>query len=152
MHFSPVLIDTELKRITGPEGAELNDEHMTIKVATAIDEITASYSIDEHQIEMTLKIPSNWPLQAIEAKDFKRAAIPENHWSTWIRGVQQIIRSQVRCSDLLQATGLTTSCVERKHCGWADSVQEECRWVLRGRGGVCYLLFVSACTHLTAGC
>lgn len=126
MHFSPVLIDTELKRVTGPEGAELNDDHMAIKVATAVDEITASYSIDEHQIEMTLKIPLDWPLHVIEAKDFKRVAIQEKRWRAWILGVQQITWSQVRCSVLFQATGLIALRVERKHRGWADPVQEEC--------------------------
>jgi len=60
-HFSPILVKTELDRVKGPEGAELNDEHMTVKVASTANEVTASYSIDEHQIEMTLKIPSTGP-------------------------------------------------------------------------------------------
>lgn len=94
-HFSPVLVEAELARVKGPEGAELNDDNMTIKVSNAASEVTASYSIDEHQIEMTLKIPVDWPLHSIEAKDFKKVAIKEARWRSWILGVQQITWSQV---------------------------------------------------------
>jgi len=94
-HFSPVLVKTELDRVKGPEAAELlDDEHMAIKVATAVNEVTTSYSIDEQQIELTLKIPADWPLHAIEVKDSKNTAIKEDKWRTWVLGVQQITWSQ----------------------------------------------------------
>lgn len=94
-HFSPVLVKTELDRVKGPEAAELlDDEHMTIKVATAVNEVTASYTIDEQQIEVTLRIPVDWPLHAIEVKDSEKTAIKKDKWRTWVLGIQQITWSQ----------------------------------------------------------
>jgi hypothetical protein len=96
-YFSPVLVQEQLARVKGPEGAALDDEQMTIKVSTVLNEITASYSVDDNQFGMTLKVPLDWPLHSIEAKDAvkKGAAIKEDRWRSWILGVQQIMWSQV---------------------------------------------------------
>lgn len=95
-HFSPVIINTELTSIKSPEGLEeLNAENLTVKVASAVNEVTAAYNVDEHQLELTLKIPSDWPLQRVTVKDSKRIGVPENRWRGWLLGVQQIVWSQV---------------------------------------------------------
>jgi hypothetical protein len=72
------------------------DENLTIKVANAVNEVVASYLVDEHQLEIKLKIPSDWPLHKIEIKDLKRVGVDENRWRAWILAVQQIIWSHVR--------------------------------------------------------
>ena len=95
MHFSPVIIDTELAHIKSPEGLEeLNAENLVVKVASAVNEVTVAYNVDEHQLELTLKIPNDWPLQRVTIKDSKRIAVPENRWRGWLLGVQQIVWSQ----------------------------------------------------------
>ncbi|KAH9041508.1 hypothetical protein EDB83DRAFT_2409286 [Lactarius deliciosus] len=94
-HFSPVIIDTELAHLKSPEGLEeLNAENLTVKVASAVNEVTAAYNVDEHQLELTLKIPSDWPLQRVTVKDSKRIGVAENRWRGWLLGVQQIVWSQ----------------------------------------------------------
>ncbi|KAH9959432.1 hypothetical protein BC827DRAFT_504162 [Russula dissimulans] len=94
-HFSPVIISTELTHIKSPEGLEeLNAENFTVKVASAVNEVTAAYNIDEHQLELTLKIPNDWPLQRIVVKDSKIIGVPENRWRSWLLVVQQIVWSQ----------------------------------------------------------
>ena len=94
-HFSPVIINTELGRIKSPEGLEeLNAENLTVKVASAVNEVTAGYNVDEHQLEITLKIPNDWPLQRVTVKDSKRIGVPEGRWRGWLLGVQQIVWSQ----------------------------------------------------------
>ncbi len=94
-HFSPVIINTELAHIKSPEGLEeLDAENLTVKVASAVNEVTVAYTVDEHQLELTLKIPSDWPLQRVTIKDSKRIAVPENRWRGWLLGVQQIVWSQ----------------------------------------------------------
>ena len=96
-HFSPVIIDTELAHIRSPEGLEeLSAENLTVKVASAVNEVTAAYNVDEHQLELTLKIPSDWPLQRVTVKDSKRIGVTESRWRGWLLGVQQIVWSQVR--------------------------------------------------------
>jgi len=94
-HFSPVIIDTELAHLKSPEGLEeLSAENLTVKVASAVNEVTAAYNVDEHQLELTLKIPSDWPLQRVTVKDSKRIGVTESRWRGWLLGVQQIVWSQ----------------------------------------------------------
>ncbi|KAI0273234.1 hypothetical protein BGY98DRAFT_998534 [Russula aff. rugulosa BPL654] len=94
-HFSPVIINTELSRIKSPEGLEeLSAENLTVKVASAVNEVTAAYNVDEHQLEITLKIPNDWPLQRVTVKDSKRIGVSEGRWRGWLLGVQQIVWSQ----------------------------------------------------------
>src|ERR1700737_1575125 len=72
-YFSPVIIRTELAHVKSPEtAAELTNDNMTIKVAQSVNEVTASYLVDEHQLEITLKMPNDWPLHNIEIKDSKK--------------------------------------------------------------------------------
>ncbi|KAJ7484301.1 hypothetical protein FB451DRAFT_1554863 [Mycena latifolia] len=95
LHFSPVLIRAELAHVKSPETtAELVDENLTIKVATAVNEVVASYLVDEHQLEIKLKIPSDWPLHKIEVKDVQRVGVEETRWRAWILAVQQTLWSQ----------------------------------------------------------
>jgi hypothetical protein len=96
-HFSPVIIDAELAHLRSPEGLEeLSAENLTVKVASAVNEVTAAYNVDDHQLELTLKIPSDWPLQRVTVKDSKRIGVTESRWRGWLLGVQQIVWSQVR--------------------------------------------------------
>lgn len=100
-HFSPVIIRAELAHVKSPASqAELVDENLSIKVASAVNEVVASYLVDEHQLEIKLRIPSDWPLHKIEVRDLKRVGVDENRWRAWILAVQQIIWSHVRLFSL----------------------------------------------------
>ncbi|KAF9447824.1 hypothetical protein P691DRAFT_670660 [Macrolepiota fuliginosa MF-IS2] len=92
-YFSPVIIDVELAHVKGPAGQDLTDENMSVKVAPAVNEVLASYLVDDHQLEIKLKIPSDWPLHKIEVKDVKRVGVDENRWRAWILAVQHKIWS-----------------------------------------------------------
>lgn len=94
-HFSPIIIEAELAHVKGPAGQELADDSLSVKVAAAVNEVQASYLVDEHQLEIKLKIPSDWPLHKIEVKDLKRVGVDENRWRAWILAVQQTIWSHV---------------------------------------------------------
>ncbi|KAG6811117.1 hypothetical protein H0H92_008917 [Tricholoma furcatifolium] len=92
--FSPVIIHTELAHVKNPESISLLvDENFSVKVASSVNEVIASYSVDEHQLEIKLKIPTDWPLHKIEIKDLKRVGVDENRWRAWILAIQQIIWS-----------------------------------------------------------
>lgn len=95
-HFSPLIIRLELDRVKTPSVLEeLETENLKIKVLTVVNEITASYSVDEQQLEIKLKIPVDWPLHKIEIRDVKKVGVDENRWRAWVFGVQQIIWTQV---------------------------------------------------------
>ncbi|KAK0229492.1 hypothetical protein EDD85DRAFT_130041 [Armillaria nabsnona] len=122
-HFSPVIIRTELVHVKSSEPAtELEDDTFKIKVAPNINEVVASYLVDEHQLEVKIKIPTDWPLHKIEVKDIKRVGVDEKHWRAWMLGVQQTISA--KWAD----------------CRWFGLIQEERHPALRRTSRVCYLL------------
>lgn len=94
-HFSPVIIEVELAHVKGPTGQELTDDSMTVKVAAAVNEVIASYLVDDHQLEIKLKIPQDWPLHKIEVQEIKRVGVDKDRWRAWILAVQQTIWSHV---------------------------------------------------------
>jgi hypothetical protein len=98
-YFSPVLIKTELEHVkTSAASGELVDEKMSVKVVStsgAGGEVMASYLVDEHQLEIRIRIPSDWPLHRVEVKDVKRVGVDENRWRAWVLGVQQTIWAHV---------------------------------------------------------
>jgi hypothetical protein len=95
-YFSPVLIRAELDHVQSHAATDgLADDSMSIKVANAVSEVAAAYSVDEHQLEIKLRIPSDWPLHKIEVKDVKRVGVDENRWRAWVLGVQQTIWAHV---------------------------------------------------------
>lgn len=83
-HFSPVLLDAALALVPG---ADLASDDLTIKIAKATHEVTASYMVDEHQLELTLRLPADWPLHGIEVRDEKRVGVQEERWRAWVLGV-----------------------------------------------------------------
>ncbi|KAF9556293.1 hypothetical protein CPC08DRAFT_820566 [Agrocybe pediades] len=93
-HFSPVLIRAELEHVRAHSTKDgLADDNLSIKVAPAVNEVVAAYSVDEHQLEIRLKVPGDWPLHKIEVRDVKRVGVDENRWRAWVLGVQQTIWS-----------------------------------------------------------
>ena len=95
-HFSPVIIQAELAQAKSAEAtSELVDENFTIKVTLSSNEVAAAYAVDDHQLEIRLKIPADWPLHKIEVKDVKRVGVDEHRWRAWILAVQQSIWAHV---------------------------------------------------------
>ncbi|PPQ64462.1 hypothetical protein CVT24_008472 [Panaeolus cyanescens] len=97
-HLSPVLIRSELDHVranlTAKDGGEsLTNENMVVKVTGpgVVNEVSAAYNVDEHSLEIRLRIPNDWPLHRIEVKDMKRVGVDENRWRAWLLGVQQVI-------------------------------------------------------------
>jgi E3 ubiquitin-protein ligase listerin len=88
-YFSPVIIRTELASVKSPEAiAELADDALTIKVNT-LNEITASYLVDEHQLEIALKMPPDWPLHMVDVVDVKKVGVTDNIWRAWLLGIRK---------------------------------------------------------------
>ncbi|EKM56485.1 uncharacterized protein PHACADRAFT_92839 [Phanerochaete carnosa HHB-10118-sp] len=92
-HFSPAIIRAELAQIRDPVAAAelLADEHLKVRVASSVHEVTASYAVDEYELELRLRLPSDWPLHAVEVTDAARVGVTEDRWRSWVLGVQQIL-------------------------------------------------------------
>ena len=106
-HFSPVIIRAELEHVRthsvseGSGTPSIVDENMSVKVAQAINEVVAAYSVDEHQLEIKFKIPFDWPLHRVEVKDVKMVGVEEKKWRAWVLGVQQTLYAHVSLSDVI---------------------------------------------------
>lgn len=90
-YFSSVLIDAELERVIS---TRLGDK-MDVKVVSVHREVNTTYTIDEDQIKMSLKIPPDWPLHVIEVRGVKKVGVKEARWKSWISGVRQVVLTQV---------------------------------------------------------
>lgn len=101
-HFSPVIINAELSQLrdAAAAGADLTDENMSVKVAGAVNEVSAAYTIDEYTLELKLRLPADWPLRPAEVADAPPAGVKEDRWKAWVLGVQQILTFRVRSSSL----------------------------------------------------
>ena len=133
-HFSPVIIRAELEHVrahsasTGSTTSSIVDENMSVKVAQAINEVVAAYSVDEHQLEIKLKIPEDWPLHNVEVKDVKMVGVDEKRSRAWVMGVQQTIYAHVSLSDDFFSFERKTRCcnLEWSNRRWVKPVQEKC--------------------------
>lgn len=95
-HFSPAIIRAELAQAKDPVvAAELADENLKIKVASTVHEVTASYTVDEYELELRIRLPSDWPLHAVEVTDTAHVGVSEDRWRSWVLGVQQILTFRV---------------------------------------------------------
>lgn len=91
-HFSPTLISQELAqfRSSAASASEaLADDTFTLKVAPSVNEITATYAVDEQEaFEVAVRLPNEYPLRAAEVKDVRGVAGMENRRRAWLFGVQ----------------------------------------------------------------
>jgi len=91
-YFSSVLVDAELERVIS---TRFGDEKMDVKVIPVHREVNTTYTIDESEIKMSLKIPADWPLHVIEVRGVKKVGVKEDRWKSWISGVRQVVLTQV---------------------------------------------------------
>lgn len=127
--------------------SESDENQLTVKVASgAVNEVTASYLVDEQQLEIRLRIPGDWPLHRIEIRDTKKVGVDDNRWRAWILGVQQTIWAQVQCPVkffLRLVANRSDSFLEWTNPRWSGFVQEERGGAFPGSSRVCDMLFVS---------
>ncbi|GAC73853.1 predicted E3 ubiquitin ligase [Moesziomyces antarcticus T-34] len=93
-HCSPVIANRELSHLREPEAlAKLQDEALSIKILST-NEVIATYVVDEHPMEIGVKIPADFPLHGVEIRDIQRVGITEAKWRSWLLAVQQLITGQ----------------------------------------------------------
>jgi hypothetical protein len=92
-YFSPGIIKAELAQVHA--SSELSTtENLTVKVSPASGEVAASYMVDEQPLELSIRMPSDWPLHRLEVRDTKMVGVSEDKWRAWVLGVQQIVWQQ----------------------------------------------------------
>ncbi|CUS23917.1 LAQU0S12e02938g1_1 [Lachancea quebecensis] len=92
MHVSKLLIRQELKEVSEKvKKLTSQDDSLSIRLNSATNEIKAGYLVDEQKLEISLKIPSNYPLSNIQIQGNSRVGINEQKWKSWILSAQRVI-------------------------------------------------------------
>ncbi|KAF9818038.1 hypothetical protein IEO21_02999 [Rhodonia placenta] len=91
-HFSPAIVRSVLATLRDPGAApDLADENFSVRVAGAVGEVTAAYLLDDHKLELVVRLPQDYPLHGFEVRDRKPVGVAEERWRAWVLGVQQIL-------------------------------------------------------------
>ncbi|KAG1741443.1 uncharacterized protein EDB91DRAFT_1130453 [Suillus paluster] len=95
-YFSPGIIRAELAqvRLADPSSELHTTENLTVKVSPSAGEVTASYTVDDQVLELSLRLPNDWPLHRLDIRDTKMVGVSEDRWRAWVLGVQQIVWQQ----------------------------------------------------------
>ncbi|ORE16950.1 hypothetical protein BCV71DRAFT_265228 [Rhizopus microsporus] len=98
-HFSQPLINYELELLNRPDiksQLEENEENeFTIKTLKAASEVTAKYVVDEQDMQIAIKLPSNYPLRQIEVEGVQKVGVNDKQWRGWMFAITAVIGSQV---------------------------------------------------------
>lgn len=90
--ISPILIKNEFDDINKKmDRLTSNDDALTIKSNSITNEVKASYLIDEQKLEISFKLPKNYPLTNIQVSGVSRVGISEQKWKQWIMSTQHVI-------------------------------------------------------------
>jgi hypothetical protein len=96
-NFAPYVISHELSTLREPAAlADLQDDSLTVKILPAVNEVTASYIVDEQAMEIAVRLPAEYPLKPVEVKDVRRVGVDERKWKAWLLAVQQVVTNRVR--------------------------------------------------------
>lgn len=88
---TPLLAERELSHLRDPSAlARLQDESMTVRVMSS-NEVVATYTVDEHPMEIGVRLPPDYPLHGVEIRDIKRVGVSEAQWRAWLLSVQQLL-------------------------------------------------------------
>lgn len=90
--ISPILIKQELEDVSSKmDSLTSKDDALTIKINKVTNEVKASYLIDEQKLELSFRLPSNYPLTNVQVIGVSRVGISEQKWKQWIMSTQRVI-------------------------------------------------------------
>jgi len=94
-YFSPLVIADALDAVekwAANQDPPSGDEHeLTVKVSRTTRDLYVGYPVDEVEASMTIRLPSNFPLDNVTASTVHRAAASEKKWNCWLLTTQGII-------------------------------------------------------------
>jgi hypothetical protein len=97
-YFSQPIINDELELVNRPDiksQLEENEENeFTIKTLKAASEVTAKYVVDEQDMQIAIKLPSNYPLRQIEVEGVQKVGVNDKQWRGWMFSITAVIGSQ----------------------------------------------------------
>ncbi|KAG2223860.1 hypothetical protein INT45_012733, partial [Circinella minor] len=96
-NFSAMLINSELDLLARDDIKSLlqdNDNDFTVKALRAASEVSATYRVDEQNMQIAIKLPSNFPLRQIDVEGVQKVGVSDKQWRGWMFSVAAVIGSQ----------------------------------------------------------
>lgn len=91
-NISPILINKAMDQVENDiDKLVSQDNNLSIKLNRITNEIKARYIIDEQKLEISFKLPENYPLNNIQVIGVSRVGISEMKWKQWIMSTQHVI-------------------------------------------------------------
>ncbi|GAV29644.1 hypothetical protein PMKS-003145 [Pichia membranifaciens] len=90
--ISPELINDILSTLSDKNALE--DPEFKININRKTNEIKCHYNIDEQKMEISILLPSNFPLSQITVNGISRVGVDEKKWKSWIMSAQYVINFQ----------------------------------------------------------
>ncbi|KAI0477955.1 hypothetical protein F4859DRAFT_43090 [Xylaria cf. heliscus] len=94
-YFSPIIISETLDDVVEwneSQNAPADDEkELIVKVSRAAREVIAGYEVDDLQASIAIRIPPEFPLEAVTVVGTNRVAVDERKWKSWILTTQGVI-------------------------------------------------------------
>jgi hypothetical protein len=99
-YFSPIIISETLDDVEkwndGQEAPADDEKELVVKVGRAAREVIAGYEVDELNASISIRIPAEFPLEAVTVIGMNRVAVNERKWQSWIMTTQGVITFSVR--------------------------------------------------------
>ncbi|CAO3592382.1 unnamed protein product [Absidia cylindrospora] len=96
-HFSGLLISHEMEMMNRPDikqQLEENDNEFSVRTLKANNEVHATYHVDEEAMQISIKLPSNFPLQQISVEGIQKFGVKDKQWRGWMFAIAAVIGSQ----------------------------------------------------------
>ena len=93
-----MLINSELNLLARDDIKSLlqdTDNDFTVKALRAANEVSATYRVDEQNMQIAIKLPSNFPLRQIDVEGVQKVGVSDKQWRGWMFSVAAVIGSQV---------------------------------------------------------
>ncbi|CDW71489.1 ring zn-finger-domain-containing protein [Stylonychia lemnae] len=114
---SPAILDNEIKKIEVAQ-TQLGSSELSFALYKSTKEITATYSKNEIQMNLRIKIPNEYPLKLVEVDVSKQIKISEKQMRKWILSIRKIL--QFQNGDIISAVLLWKNNIDKEIEGVED--------------------------------
>ncbi|KAI1437161.1 hypothetical protein GGR50DRAFT_115844 [Xylaria sp. CBS 124048] len=94
-HFSPLIIAEALEDVAkwneSQEPPADDEKELIVKVSPVAREVIAGYEVDDLNASIAIRIPPQFPLDAVTVVGINRVAVDERKWKSWILTTQGAI-------------------------------------------------------------
>ncbi|KAI9310568.1 hypothetical protein BX666DRAFT_2004897 [Dichotomocladium elegans] len=98
-NYSAMLIERELRLVNREDIKSMleendNENHFAVKALRTAHEVSATYTVDEQNMQIAIRLPSNFPLRQIEVEGVQKVGVNDKQWRGWMFSVAAVIGSQ----------------------------------------------------------